>query len=343
MTHPVGNKMPLVSIMIPTFNQKEFIINAIRSAQRQTYPNMEIIVSDDCSTDGTEEAVEQYLLQEKDSRLKFVRNPVNLGILRHYRNALYEHASGEWVVNLDGDDFFLDNTFINECVRMSAVDDDIVLVFGDYSEYHGGRNRAIAIKSSCPVGVMDDKTFLLAYAEDNIRWNHSTIMYRRFDAIRLGFYWHHTKPRNDWESFLRLVVGRKVAYLGLNAAAWVHHGANETRRLDRKKYINNFKLIDNVYFFACERGIDNRFLMVWKKKMYIKSARSSYISYIINRDIVGAIGFLRVIGRINLNLAVRLVLDPTLTARWVLSLNRRSYLAIKDFFWSMRGKARRNM
>lgn len=109
-------EFPLVSIMIPTYNQEAYISDAIESALAQDYPNLEVVVTDDCSTDHTAEVVKQYLT---DSRLKYHRNTKNLGRVGNYHNTLYNVASGEWVVNLDGDDYFTDNKFIS--IGMSRI------------------------------------------------------------------------------------------------------------------------------------------------------------------------------------------------------------------------------
>jgi len=80
-----------VTIMIPTYNQSAFILNAINSALDQNYPNLEVIVGDDASTDTTSEILKTI----DDSRLKIVRNTFNLGRVGNYRNLLYNHASGD--------------------------------------------------------------------------------------------------------------------------------------------------------------------------------------------------------------------------------------------------------
>jgi glycosyltransferase involved in cell wall biosynthesis len=62
--------------MIPTYNQAKYISKAIESALNIDYPNIEVIVSDDCSTDNTEEVVSKYL---SDDRFKYIKNEKNLG------------------------------------------------------------------------------------------------------------------------------------------------------------------------------------------------------------------------------------------------------------------------
>ena len=93
----------LVSIITPTWNCAHFICETIRSVQAQTYKNWEMIISDDCSTDNTKEAIEPYL--KVDSRIKYICNDKNSGAAITRNNAL-KVAQGKWIAFLDSDDLW---------------------------------------------------------------------------------------------------------------------------------------------------------------------------------------------------------------------------------------------
>lgn len=95
---------PVASVVIPAFNVEAYIGAAIRSVMCQTETDLEIIVVDDCSTDGTVEMVEA--LAETDRRIRLVRNPVNSGAA-FSRNRAIELATGRWICWLDADDEYL--------------------------------------------------------------------------------------------------------------------------------------------------------------------------------------------------------------------------------------------
>ncbi|MBC2709801.1 MAG: glycosyltransferase family 2 protein [Desulfosarcina sp.] len=94
--------MPKVSVIIPTYNRAKFLGAAIRSALTQTYSDIEIIVSDDKSTDQTREVVEGF----KDPRVKYVRNKGNKGPSAT-RNTAILSSEGEYIAFLDDDDEWL--------------------------------------------------------------------------------------------------------------------------------------------------------------------------------------------------------------------------------------------
>lgn len=95
---------PLVSILMPVFNRASYVREAIRSAQGQTYPSIEILVHDDGSTDGTTEIVEE--LAARDRRIRFTRAARNQGVASA-RNRLIERARGDFICWLDADDDML--------------------------------------------------------------------------------------------------------------------------------------------------------------------------------------------------------------------------------------------
>ena len=88
---------PLVSVVIPTFNYGQFVVEAVESALAQSYSPLEIIVVDDGSTDDTHERLKPYM-----SRIRYIYQ-VNSG-LSAARNTGIQAARGEWVAFLDSDD-----------------------------------------------------------------------------------------------------------------------------------------------------------------------------------------------------------------------------------------------
>lgn len=96
---------PKVSIHIITFNQKDFIREAIDSALAQDYPNFEVVVADDASTDGTAAIVADYA-RTNPNRVVAVLNPVNLGITGN-SNVGLKACTGEFIAFMGGDDILL--------------------------------------------------------------------------------------------------------------------------------------------------------------------------------------------------------------------------------------------
>ena len=120
------NDLPLVSIWIPVFNGGSLIWKALESALHQTYPNIEVVVFDDASTDNTKDVVEEYA--RRDSRIKYFRTEKNIGVNRSFPRIL-ERCSGEFAIFLCCDDW-LSRQYIEECVRLFKENPRTAVVTG---------------------------------------------------------------------------------------------------------------------------------------------------------------------------------------------------------------------
>ena len=92
----------LVSIIMPSYNTGRFISETIESVLAQSYSNWELIIVDDCSTDNTDEVIEDYI---SDDRIKYIKNDKNSGAAISRNRALRE-AKGKWIAFLDSDDLW---------------------------------------------------------------------------------------------------------------------------------------------------------------------------------------------------------------------------------------------
>jgi glycosyltransferase involved in cell wall biosynthesis len=102
---------PLVTIGISTYNRADgYLREALGSALAQTYPNLEIVVSDNCSTDRTEELVQGFA----DPRIRYFRQPRNIGANNNFNFCLQE-ARGEYFLLLHDDDR-VDADFVASCI-----------------------------------------------------------------------------------------------------------------------------------------------------------------------------------------------------------------------------------
>ena len=91
-----------LSICIPQYNRIDFLLKNLHLIEKQTYPDIEVIVSDDCSTDTTEQEI-TALIPKYKFPLIYKRNTANLGYDRNFRQSI-ELASGEYVVVIGNDD-----------------------------------------------------------------------------------------------------------------------------------------------------------------------------------------------------------------------------------------------
>lgn len=108
----------LVSIIMPSYNTANYIVESIKSVLAQTYTNWELIIVDDCSTDNTDEIVQPFL---SDERIKYFKNEKNSGAAVSRNKALRE-AIGKWVAFLDSDDLWLPEKLERQIAFMKKRD-----------------------------------------------------------------------------------------------------------------------------------------------------------------------------------------------------------------------------
>ena len=119
------NKKPRVSIGLPVYDGENFIAEALDSILAQTYENFELIVSDNGSTDGTEQVCRAYAAE--DPRIQYHRNRWNLGAARNY-NRVFELSRGEYFKWAAHDDV-LAPTMVEKCVAVLDSNPSVVLCF----------------------------------------------------------------------------------------------------------------------------------------------------------------------------------------------------------------------
>lgn len=95
--------MPLVSIIMPCYNASEIIGKSIESVLNQTYSNWELLITNDCSKDNSEEIVRNYMV--KDDRIKLYTLEKNSGVAAARNNSI-NYAKGDYIAFLDSDDIW---------------------------------------------------------------------------------------------------------------------------------------------------------------------------------------------------------------------------------------------
>lgn len=126
----------LVSVIITTYNRKNQLSLTLDSILKQTYKNIEIIIIDDYSTDGTKDLVESKLLK-LDNRIKYIRCDKNSG-LATARNKGILNSNGEYFTFCDDDDLWMPN-FIEEFVIVASMYDSewCFCCSGKYKNFFG--------------------------------------------------------------------------------------------------------------------------------------------------------------------------------------------------------------
>ncbi|ENM3936458.1 TPA: glycosyltransferase family 2 protein [Vibrio cholerae] len=133
---------PLVSIAIITYNQKEYLRECIESCLAQDYPNFEIVVADDCSTDGTQDMLREYK-SAYPSKFVLRLSEENQGITPNSNECLHA-CSGEYIAMLGGDDLLLESKITKQVNVLISQPD--VSICGTYTRLIDSNGNNIGIR-----------------------------------------------------------------------------------------------------------------------------------------------------------------------------------------------------
>jgi glycosyltransferase involved in cell wall biosynthesis len=97
---------PLVSVICLSYNHQDYVVEALNSVINQTYPNIELLIADDCSGDTSVSVIQNWL--KNHSNIYFLANEKNLGNTKTF-NQLAQKATGEYIIDLAADDVLLPN------------------------------------------------------------------------------------------------------------------------------------------------------------------------------------------------------------------------------------------
>jgi glycosyltransferase involved in cell wall biosynthesis len=128
----MNDTLPLVTIGIPTYNRPGGLKTAVESILSQTYPNLEIIISDNCSTDPEVERL-CTIFKNNNKQITYYRQPVNIGPVPNFEYVL-QKATGMYF-NWVADDDWIDANYIERCVEALKSDQELVLVSGTVKYY----------------------------------------------------------------------------------------------------------------------------------------------------------------------------------------------------------------
>ena len=119
---------PLISILVISYNSSKFIIDTLESIKKQSYSKIELIVSDDFSTDNTIKLVTNWVKQNKSRFInsQIIEATFNSGIPANCNRGL-SHVNGEWIMLLAGDDLLLPNCITDLAKSKLLFNNDLII------------------------------------------------------------------------------------------------------------------------------------------------------------------------------------------------------------------------
>lgn len=194
------NEEPLVSVVMPFYNDRAYLPAALESYFSQTYANLEMVIVDDCS----EFSPEALVSPAPKYPVRIIRSGSRLGP-GGARNLGIRQARGELIAFLDSDDIWMPE-FIRKCVNVFSADKNTAWVYTDGyyiiddKPVHKPNSRYFGFKHGLPVGRMVNEYHLRGYVFELMSAN----AVRRSAIEEAGFFNENLKISEDWDFFRRL-------------------------------------------------------------------------------------------------------------------------------------------
>jgi glycosyltransferase involved in cell wall biosynthesis len=170
---------PLVSIGMPVYNGEPFIRQAIDSLLGQTYKNLEVIISDNASTDATAEISLEYAA--KDSRIRYHRNDVNIGVYANF-NRVFNLSSGEYFMWAAADDIRPPRA-VENCLEALLKDDRAVMAHGTILIKSKGREDLVKTPNELQISGLKARERIHAFT---IGIKHNAMLYGLYRRCALA-------------------------------------------------------------------------------------------------------------------------------------------------------------
>lgn len=228
---------PKVSVIIPAYNRESYIRQTVDSVLGQTYQNIELIVVDDGSSDGTRQILEQYgnkllLLEHEQRANKGQSAAINLGLKK---------AVGHYVAILDSDDYWHPDK-IKIQVEFLEQNPDVGLVYGNgegvnadgeylydiYSDSHYEENK--------PANVLMDCYFLVP--------NNALVRKSVFDEV--GGFDESLRSAQDHDMAIRIAEVTKLAYINYKWFYYRRHGQSISQKNANLRWNNGFIILEKA-------------------------------------------------------------------------------------------------
>lgn len=161
--------MPLVSIGMPVYNGESFLEQAIDAVLAQTFTDFELIISDNGSSDRTQEICLAYAA--KDSRIRYYRNQTNIGAAGNY-NRVFELASGQYFKWASHDDWFAPE-YLEKCLEVLEKEPAVILCYTKAYLVEGDNNK-LTIYTKDDLNIRSSKPHQRLYQLlETYGWNHA--------------------------------------------------------------------------------------------------------------------------------------------------------------------------
>ncbi len=241
-----------ISVVMAAYNAQKYLSEAMDSILGQTYTDFELIVINDCSTDGSGALLKEYA--GKDSRVIVLENKENMGLTKSLNRGLAV-AQGEYIARMDADDISVPDRFQKQVEFLDSHPDySFVSCIGRYIDENGKEEQLRLFPET------NEEIYAMMPKVDAVM--HPGVMFRRADIAKIGNYCEDFRVVQDYDLWFRgMAAGYKFYNIQEPLVLFRRNDSYNTRksrayrlvdyRVRKKGYkINKIPLYKRVYLLV---------------------------------------------------------------------------------------------
>ena len=266
-----NQRLPLVSVIVITYNSSKFVLETLESIKNQTYRNLELIISDDSSTDNTVELCKEWIAknQTRFSNFKLVVAEVNQGIPANCNRGV-KNSNGEWIRIVGGDDALISDS-IEKYIRF--IDDNglrnVEVLHSNverFTESFSDENRQpfqpLAHKKLNDPNLTAEEQFQVLLRTNTVL--AGTLFIKRIVFEKVGLYDEGPRLWEDRPMLIKMTYnGIKLHYIDFPSLNYRRHTSSVQRTKKSNKFLPDYIIIKSSYYYKnyrhflpfCERMV----------------------------------------------------------------------------------------
>ena len=260
----------IVSILIPTFNRYDSLKRAIISALSQSYPAIEIIITDNSDNSETEEGLKHDFAA--NSNIFYHKNSTNIGAVLNWKKAV-ELSKGDFCIILPDDDYFINSFYIEDAVKILNRDNSNLLLTACVWGYNENTVIASPNQKNLINGFDFYKNYLSKYSIPTI-----CNIFRRKSLEQVDYFYSNDFLYSDVELWLKLSKGSNICFYNIPSVYYSFHESNIVLTMSQEKLIINSGYLEAVHkYWAKDHSYDDKELydtyikLVWRYILFTHS------------------------------------------------------------------------
>lgn len=245
------NNLPLVSIIVLTYNSASFVIETLDSIKDQTYTNIELIITDDASSDDTLVKCRQWveLNAERFSFIKIMESPVNLGISANCNKGI-KAANGEWIKLIAADDVLLKDA-IESNIEFAYKSADPGLVIhsesfyykNNFQEHNRFEGEIFGSQLIANEGATAEIQYQILLRGCHV--NTPTVFINKSVFQKVGFFDERFRNIEDWPMWLHITAsGIRFNFLNKPTIRYRIHDASVSNQKGDDRFFKELSLTE---------------------------------------------------------------------------------------------------